>query len=66
MVSLKRKSTLRRKITSDLLELQIEVATKSVAGNQLIFINPNPMEKKTSTDKSSGVEETKEQVPPNQ
>ena len=64
LVSLKRKSTLRRKITSDLLELQIEVATKSVAGNQLIFINPNPMEKKTSTDKTSGVEETKAQVPP--
>ena len=66
LVSLKRKSTLRRKITSDLLELQIEVATKSVAGNQLIFINPNPMEEKTSTDKSSGVEETKAQVPPSQ
>ena len=66
LVSLKRKSTLRRKITSDLLELQIEVATKSVAGNQLIFINPNPMEKKTSTDNSSGVEETKAQVPPSQ
>jgi len=66
LVSLKRKSTLRRKITSDLLELQIEVATKSVAGNKLIFINPKPMEEKTSTDKSSGAEEKKAQVTPTQ
>ena len=42
--SLKRKSILRRKITSDLLELKIETANKSIAGNNLFFINPNPME----------------------
>jgi hypothetical protein len=41
---LKRKSVLRRKITSDLLELEIESANKSIAGNNLFFINPNPME----------------------
>jgi hypothetical protein len=27
-----------------LLVQEIEVATKSLAGNQLVFINPNPME----------------------
>ncbi len=56
LVSLKQKSSLRRKITSDLLELQIEAATKSVAGNHLLFINPNPMQEETSKDKSSAVE----------
>jgi len=43
--TLMHKSTLRRRITSDLLVQEIEVATKSLAGNQLVFINPNPMEK---------------------
>jgi len=42
--TLMHKSTLRRRITSDLLVQEIEVATKSLAGNQLIFINPKPME----------------------
>ena len=42
--TLMHKSTLRRRITSDLLVQEIEVATKSLAGNQLVFINPNPME----------------------
>ena len=44
VLSLKRKSVLRRKISSDLLELEIETANKSIAGNNLFFINPNPME----------------------
>ena len=44
LFTLKRKSILRRRITSDLLEQKIEVATKSIAGNNLYFINPNPME----------------------
>ena len=39
----KRKSILRRQITSDLIELEIESTTKSIAGNNLFFINPNPM-----------------------
>ncbi|MEC8981641.1 MAG: hypothetical protein VYD28_05440 [SAR324 cluster bacterium] len=61
LFALKRKSILRRKITSDLLELEIEVATKSIAGNNLFFINPNPMEEKEfeaempSVDNSSGI-----------
>jgi len=42
--TLKRKSVLRRKITSDLLKLEIETANKSIAGNNLFFINPNHME----------------------
>jgi hypothetical protein len=42
--TLMHKSTLRRRITSDLLVQEIEVATKSLAGNHLIFINPKPME----------------------
>jgi hypothetical protein len=42
--ALKRKSVLRRKITLDLLEIEIETANKSIAGNNLFFINPNPME----------------------
>ena len=42
--TLMHKSTLRRRITSDLLLQKIEVAIKSLAGNQLFFINPNPME----------------------
>jgi len=44
LFTLKRKSTLRRRITSDLLKYEIEVATKTLAGNHLYFINPNPME----------------------
>ena len=61
LFALKRKSILRRKITSDLLELEIEVATKSIAGNNLFFINPKPMEEKEfeaempSVDNSSGI-----------
>jgi hypothetical protein len=35
---------LRRRITSDLLKQEIEVATKTLPGNHLFFINPNPME----------------------
>ena len=42
--TLKRKSILRRRITSDLLKHEIEVATKTLPGNHLFFINPNPME----------------------
>jgi len=42
--TLKRKSILRRRITSDLLKQEIEVATKTLPGNHLFFINPNPME----------------------
>ncbi|MDP6521250.1 MAG: hypothetical protein QF779_00925, partial [SAR324 cluster bacterium] len=38
------KSILRRRITSDLLKQEIEVATKTLPGNHLFFINPNPME----------------------
>ena len=44
LFTLKRKSTLRRRITSDLLKYEIEVATKTLPGNHLYFINPNPME----------------------
>ena len=39
----KRKSILSRQITSDLIELEIESTTKSIEGNNLFFINPNPM-----------------------
>jgi len=46
LLTLKRKSILRRKITSDLLKQEIEVATKTLPGNHLFFINPNPMEEK--------------------
>ncbi len=35
---------MRRRITSDLLKQEIEVATKTLPGNHLFFINPNPME----------------------
>ena len=44
LLALKRKSILRRRITSDLLKKEIEVATKTLPGNHLFFINPNPME----------------------
>ena len=44
LLTLKRKSILRRRITSDLLKEEIEVATKTLPGNNLYFINPNPME----------------------
>ena len=44
LLSLKRKSNLRRRITSDLLKYEIEVATKTLPGYHLFFINPNPME----------------------
>ena len=44
LLTLKRKSILRRRISSDLLKLEIEVATKTLPGNHLYFINPNPME----------------------
>ncbi len=40
------KSRLRRKITRDLMNQEIELATQSVAGNRLVFINPNPIEEK--------------------
>jgi|GEM_PF-124051 hypothetical protein len=70
---LKRKSVLRRKITSDLLELEIETANKSIAGNNLFFINPNPMEEEeleeemSSADNSSGIsKKAKKQLPPSQ
>ena len=55
--TLMHKSTLRRRITSDLLVQEIEVATKSLVGNQLVFINPNPMEEenKISSDNSSDI-----------
>ena len=73
LFALKRKSILRRKITIDLLELEIEVATKSIAGNNLFFINPNPMEEKevevqmTLSDNSSGIStKDKKQLPPSQ
>ncbi|MBC8219466.1 MAG: hypothetical protein H8E67_02730 [Proteobacteria bacterium] len=70
---LKRKSVLRRKITSDLLELEIETTNKSIAGNNLFFINPNPMEEEeleeemSSADNSSGIsKKAKKQLPPSQ
>ncbi|MBC8258247.1 MAG: hypothetical protein H8E38_04470 [SAR324 cluster bacterium] len=71
LVTLMRKSTLRRRITSDLLELEIETATKSVAGNQLILINPNPMEEEDKEEEEevsadateAAVESTKNDVP---
>ena len=44
LLTLNRKSILRRRITSDLLKQEIEVATKTLPGNHLFFINPNPME----------------------
>ena len=44
LLTLKRKSILRRRITSDLLKQEIEVAIKTLPGNHLFFINPNPME----------------------
>ena len=44
LFSVKRKSLLRRKITSDLLKQDIEVATKTIPGNNLFFINPTPIE----------------------
>ena len=44
LLSLKSKSTLRRRITSDLLKYEIEIATKTLPGYHLFFINPNPME----------------------
>jgi len=44
LLTLKRKNILRRRITSDLLKQEIEVATKTLPGNHLFFINPNPME----------------------
>ena len=73
LFALKRKSILRRKITSDLLELEIEVATKSIAGNKLFFINPNPMEEEeleeemSSNDNSSGIsKKAKKQLPPSE
>ena len=44
LYALKRKSILRRSITSGLLEMEIEVVTKSIPGNNLYFINPKPME----------------------
>jgi len=53
LFSLKRKSVLRRKIVSELLEDEIEVATKSLAGNRLIFVNPDPMEKEKNSDNST-------------
>ena len=40
------KSRLRRKIIRDLAEQEIELATQSISGNRLVFINPNPMEEK--------------------
>lgn len=43
LFSLKRKSVLRRRITIDLLEKEIDTVTRSIAGNKLFFINPNPM-----------------------
>ena len=55
--TLMHKSTLRRRISSDLLVNEIEVATKSLAGNQLVFINPNPMykENKVSSENTSDI-----------
>ena len=44
LLTLIQKSILRRRITSDLLKEEIEVATKTLPGNHLYFINPNPME----------------------
>ena len=44
LLTIKRKSILRRRITSDLLKHEIEVATKTMPGNHLFFINPNQME----------------------
>tara|TARA_Y100001970_G_C14250697_1_gene871604 strand:+ start:1599 stop:2807 length:1209 start_codon:yes stop_codon:yes gene_type:complete len=49
----KRKSILRRKIISDLQKMEIEVATKSLAGNRLSFINPDSEDLKKRSDNSS-------------
>ncbi len=51
----KRKSILRRRIISDLLKNEIEVATKSLDGNRLFFINPNLEEEIKKTDNFSKV-----------
>ena len=41
LFSSEEKSRLRRKIRRDLRDLEIEVATQSVSGNRMVFINPN-------------------------
>ena len=53
LFSKKRKSTLRRKILSDLLEHEIEIASKTIAGNRLIFINPDTIEEIKESDNVS-------------
>jgi len=55
LFSQKRKSVLRRKIVSELLEHKIEVAIKSLAGNRLIFVNPDPKEKDNISDNSTKI-----------
>jgi len=51
--SKKRKGILRRKIISDLEKHEIEVATKTLAGNRIIFINPNSIEQVKDSDNFS-------------
>jgi len=41
LFSSEEKSRLRRKIRRDLRDLEIEVATQSVSGNRMVFINPD-------------------------
>ena len=68
LVTLQRKNILRRRITSDLLKQEIEVAIKTLPGNQLFFINPNPMEeiKITSDTESKNLNDPASEVPNSQ
>jgi len=51
--SKKRKGILRRKIKSDLLKHDIEVATKTLSGNRIKFINPNSIDEINDSDNFS-------------
>jgi hypothetical protein len=68
LFSIKRKSILRRRITSDLLKKEIEVATKTLPGYHLFFINPDPMEEIETIEDNETVSSLKNdaQVSPSQ
>ena len=51
--SKKRKGILRRKIISDLKKYEIELIIKTLAGNRIIFINPNSIEELKNQDNFS-------------
>ena len=51
--SKKRKGILRIKVISDLLKHKIEIATKSLAGNRITFINPNLIDEINDSDNFS-------------